>query len=318
MKRFLLTFITFTIALIALGEVVIRVFKLTPDIPHLYVDDTGIQRYIPGQKGYFSKVSQWEVNTYGWLGIAETQKAPIISIIGDSYIENLMNPIICNQGSILKSYFDDYGFFEAGRSGVTFIEALQITKLLDSTIKPSIHLIYVSEEDLYESNAKYRLKDRMQINLASNKIVNGELKAPGIKKVLYNIKAFYYLYLRFPIFVSESNKESTHIPIKKEKVIDYKFVENLLKYSSLNYDAKKIVLVWHPGTSESIAALAQKYGFATIGLNTTGDEKNWAVSSVDAHWSCYGHHEVAKQIKAYLATYMKTSERKTKIALNKE
>ena len=32
--------------------------------------------------------------------------------IGDSYIENIMNPIECNQGSLLKNLIPNYSFFE--------------------------------------------------------------------------------------------------------------------------------------------------------------------------------------------------------------
>jgi len=197
---------------------------------------------------------------------------------------------------------------------------MQITKLLDSTIKPKMHLIYVSADDLYESNAENRFKDRMQLNLVSNTIVNGELKAPGIKKVLYNCKVLYYLYLRFPLFVDEKNKE-THIQtVKTPREIDLKSINSILSYCEKNYDQRRIVLVFHPGTSKEIDRLAREHGFGTIGLDTTGDEKSWAVSSSDGHWSCYGHHEVAKQIKKHLANYISSidnSESKTKMALNK-
>lgn len=132
MKRFLIRLLVFTLVTIALGEIIIRIYKLVPDIPRLYVDEKGIQRYIPDQTGYYTKAkTKWVVNKYGWLGTSDTSSDTLISIIGDSYIENIMNPITCNQGHILKSRFKAYSFFEAGRSGVTFIEAMQISKLLD-------------------------------------------------------------------------------------------------------------------------------------------------------------------------------------------
>jgi hypothetical protein len=318
MQKFIIRLLIFITLITIAGEIIVRVFQLTPDIPHLYVDHTGIQRYVPGQTGYYSKAnSKWEVNNYGWLGIADVKKDAIISIIGDSYIENMMNPISCNQGSILKSYFKDFGFFEAGRSGVTFIEAMQITKLLDSTIKPKMHLIYVADDDFYESDAAYRFKDRMQLNLASNTIVNGELRAPGIKKVLYNCKILYYLYLRFPLFVNKNNKGSHTETVKKIKKVDAKSINSILNFCKKNYNLERMVLVLHPGTPKEIETLVNKAGFKSIILNTTGDEKSWAVSSNDGHWSCYGHHEVAKQIREYLATYIKKNETKMKMALNK-
>jgi len=318
MQKFIIKLFLFTTIITIAGEVIVRIFKLTPDIPHLYVDHTGIQRYIPGQTGYYSKAnSKWEVNHYGWLGIADVENDSIISIIGDSFIENMMNPISCNQGSILKSYFKDFGFFEAGRSGVTFIEAMQITKLLDSTIKPKMHLIYMAEDDFYESDATYRFKDRMQLNLTSNTIVNGELKAPGVKKLLYNCKVLYYLYLRFPLFVNSKNKESHTTAQVKTKEVDVKSINSILDYCRKNYELEKIVLVLHPGTSKTVETMVNNAGFKSITLNTTGDEKSWAVSSSDGHWSCYGHHEVAKQIRAYLTTHIKLNATKLKMALNK-
>ncbi|RYE52322.1 MAG: hypothetical protein EOP48_16745 [Sphingobacteriales bacterium] len=198
MKRFLIRLIVFTFLIGIGGEIIIRFYKLVPDIPKLYVDKTGIQRYIPGQTGYYTKAkTKWVVNKYGWLGTTDTSEDTIITIIGDSYIENIMNPISCNQGNKLKSQFKDYSFFEAGRSGVTFIEAMQISKLLDSTIQPKLHLIYVSTSDFPESSAlNKRYTDRVQIDLNTNTIYNGNLKSPGIKKILYNIKLLYYLYLR--------------------------------------------------------------------------------------------------------------------------
>ncbi|WP_432713702.1 hypothetical protein [Pedobacter sp.] len=317
MKKFLTTFIFFILFILISGEIIVRVFKLTPDIPHMYVDKTGIQRYIPGQSGYFadSKI-QWHVNQYGWLGIADVKSDSTIAIIGDSYIENMMNPISCNQGTILQSYFKDYAFFEAGRSGVTFIEAMEITKLLDSTVKPLTHLIYMTDDDIYESDASHRLYDRMQLNLKTNTIINGEVKAPGFKKILYNMKVMYYLYLRFPLFVNKKNKEASQGG-KKPKKIDVKLINSILSYSSKHYDLRKIVLVFHPESTVELLTIARNYGFSTMTTHQTGDLKNWTVSSKDSHWSCYGHNEVALQIKAQLTAYIKNNEAKSKIALNR-
>jgi len=122
MKQFITRIIIFIVLLSFISEVFIRIFRLVPDIPALYVDKFGIQRYKQNQSGYYTKSkSKWHVNKFGWLGVSETDKDTIISIIGDSYVENIMNPIECNQGNKLKSFFPNYSFFEAGRSGITFI-----------------------------------------------------------------------------------------------------------------------------------------------------------------------------------------------------
>lgn|GEM_PF-917593 len=302
----------FTLFITIAGEIIVRVYKLVPDIPKLYVDKTGIQRYTPGQEGYYTKAtSKWKVNKYGWIGTAETKGDTIISIIGDSYIENMMNPISCNQGNILKKYFKNYSFFEAGRSGVTAIEAMQITRLLDSTIHPTFNLIYVAPEDFEESISNiYRYTDRVQIDLSTNTILNSQLKSPFAKKILYSSKILYYLYLRFSSAILNHNnhKELSEKKYVKPiaKTFNTAYYEKLVNYFQKNYNVKKIILVFHPGTDVRLINFIEKYGFITISLGSIKDKENWALNENDGHWSCFGHEEVAKRIKMLLPGTLKT------------
>lgn len=316
MKRFLIRLLVFTFVTIALGEIIIRIYKLVPDIPRLYVDETGIQRYIPGQTGYYTKAkTKWVVNKYGWLGTSDTSSDTLISIIGDSYIENIMNPIACNQGNILKSKFKTYSFFEAGRSGVTFIEAMQISKYLDATIQPKLHLIYLNNNDFPESSSRNkRHTDRMQIDLNTNTILNGNLKSPGLKRILYSIKVLYYLYLRFSLLVEENNKadakgdqeKSIQLKsIKAKPAFDGTEVNQLFAYCAKNYDMEKVVFVFHPGTEQRIINLANQYGFKNIVLTMEKGDSSWALNTSDGHWSCYGHTQAAKQISRKLPACLK-------------
>lgn len=300
MKRFIIQIIVFTIFLCLIGEVVIRVFKLVPDIPERMVDDYGVQRYKPGQSGYYTKAkTKWNVNEYGWLGTADVSKDTILSVIGDSYIENMMNPLECNQGSILNSLLPDYSFFEAGRSGVTFIEAMEISKILDDEIKPAYHLLYLNEFDFYESLTNFDVyTDRMQLDLKSNALVKSELKSPKLKKILYTFKLMYYMYLRFPILVDDQNKASEH-QSSSENPYNQEAFQNMFSYCEKNYDLKKIVFVFHPNTDERLISLAKSFNIKTVVLNSDDDEE-WGLGEHDGHWSCYGHNQVGKQIKEQL------------------
>lgn len=298
MKKFIMQLIIFSFFLFLTGEVIIRVFNLVSDIPERYADEYGVQRYKPGQSGRFKDVkSKWHVNDYGWVGTSKIENDTVISIIGDSYIENLMNPMECNQGSILKSYYPNYSFFEAGRSGVTFIEAMEITKILDKEVKPTYHLLYLNEFDFYESIENLRsYDDRLQVNLETNTIKKGQLKSPGLKKILYSCKLLYYMYLRFPIFVEAQNKAVSQDAPIDNITFDKLTFQKLFSYCSKNYDLSKIIFIFHPNTDENIISLAREYGIKTIVLNSKGD-KDWGLGEHDGHWSCYGQKQVSKQIK---------------------
>ena len=75
-------------------ECSIRIFKLTNDIPQREIDENGLQTYVVNQTGYFNN-NLWKVNEYGFIGLKDVNNENQILIIGDSMIENIMNPINC-------------------------------------------------------------------------------------------------------------------------------------------------------------------------------------------------------------------------------
>lgn len=311
MRKFITQIALFVVLACAASEIIIRAFKLTSDIPQRTIDSkTGIQLLKPGQSGYYKKAKEkWTVNKYGWLGIANTNKKPLFSIIGDSYIENIMNPISCNQGYILQKEFEDYSFFEAGRSGVTFIEGMEISKYLDSLIQPTFHLIYVGNGDFNESIlSKGRYTDRMQIDLEKRLIIKSKMKSPIAKRILYSSKFLYYMYLRFPVLVEKQNMGEINENAFNKSKLDTLALSKLFEYCSEEYDLNKIILIFHPMTADLIRDLANYYGFKSLLLNETSEK--WALGLNDGHWSCYGHNEAAKQIIPMINNLVNEQNRK--------
>lgn len=278
-----------------IGEVIVRSCRLVPDIPARFIDDYGIQRYKPRQSGFYSKIP-WRVNDYGWIGTSDLEKDTIISIIGDSYIENMMNPLDCNQGFLLKLHIPDCSFFEAGRSGMTFIEAMEVSKILDVEVSPKLHLLYLNEADFYESIADIkRYPDRFQLSIDKQLLLKGTLKSPGLKKILYNLKLLYYLYLKYPIFIQQQNKGLISHNTNKD-LFDESVMVGLFDYCSNNYDVDKLVFVLHPHVDSRIIKLIQDFRIRTIVLEEEGGS-SWRLGSYDDHWSCYGHKKVSEQVK---------------------
>ncbi|WP_299520398.1 hypothetical protein [Winogradskyella sp.] len=306
MKKFFKNIILFLIILLIVGELVVRLTHAVSDIPQRTIDEYGIQKYKPNQKGYWKGGEHtWLINDYGWPGIAPNSLDSLISIIGDSYIENFMNPNECHQSEYLRKMLPDYNFMEFGRSGVSFIEALEISKQMD-TLNPKHHLIYVNDDDFYESicEAK-RMTDVTQLSLKDNKIKYGEMKGSSSKKVLYNWKLLYYFYNRFPIDYIKNNltpkKVSPEEPSPNDNVpsnhIDA--ITKLMIYVTDNYNINDKTLVFHPNSNSSIITIAKNAGFNTILLDSSMD-KTWTFD-YDSHWTCYGHNKAAEQISQQLS-----------------
>ena len=302
MKKFIENIIFFLILGLLIGEIIARLFALSSDIPNRMIDKTGIQKYIPNQKGTWKGGSHnWYINEKGWPGHLPKSFDNLVTIIGDSYIENFMNPDECHQSNFLKNSLPKYNYLEASRSGVSFIEAMEISKQLD-TLNPKVQLIYVHDTDFFESIVQInKHNDITQLDLHDNKIIYGEMKAPRIKKILYNWKFIYYLYTRFPIDLGKGSeihetKEPSEIASKKEN--DFIPLKKLLEYIAVSYKIENKVLVFRPGSDIELINLSRKLGFKILYLKT-GEDDNWSFE-YDSHWTCYGHEKAALQVAEFL------------------
>ncbi len=296
MKKFFKNIILLFLASIIIGEIVVRLTHAVSDIPQRRIDEFGIQKYIPNQVGYWKGGEhKWNVNKLGWPGELPENYDKLFVIIGDSYIENFMNPNECHQSVFLKNHMKGYNFLEAGRSGVSLIEAMEIAKQFEA-LNPMQNLIYVYDNDFYESIVEIKpLEDITQLSLKSKSLVYGKMKSPFFKKVLYNWKLLYYFYNRFPM---NSIKKSKKKVINKSNNSNKSLVENkvfkLIDYIVDNYSIKDKVLVFHPNSNEELIKKCKTSGFKVIVLDSSLDS-TWSFDH-DSHWTCYGHKQAAMQV----------------------
>lgn len=298
MNRFIKYLVLFSLAGVVIGEVIVRTLHLTNDVPLRTIGRDNIQKYVPIQQGYWNRGShQWQINKMGWAGRLPENYSNLITIIGDSYIENFMNPDDCHQGVLLKELMPEYNFMEAGRSGVSFIEAMEIAKSLDS-LNPGFHLLYMNTSDFKESIKNVRpMNDIAQLDLRSGTIVPGEMKFAFAKRVLYTCKFAYYLYNRF---------SQPHAALPPKNNSDFGKIEpeikQLFEFVGTNYEIKNKVIVFHPGSDARIIRYAMSVGFKTIELNSSND-KSWTFA-YDPHWNCYGNERVAAQVSKKLTSVL--------------
>ncbi|WP_461587182.1 hypothetical protein [Winogradskyella sp.] len=297
MKKFTKNIILFFLLMLVTGELTVRFTHAVSDIPQRTIDEFGIQKYKPNQRGFWKGGDHtWVVNEFGWPGILPKSYDNLVMVIGDSFIENFMNSNECHQSEYLKNMLPEYNFMETGRSGISLIEAMEISKQLD-TLKPKQHLIYVNDHDFYESIVEVKpMADITQLSLKDSKIVYGEMKAPELKKVLYNWKLLYYFYNRFPISGSANEElEATQKETETIQKTQYtKEIIKLLNYIKSNYKLTDKTLVFHPNSNKTIISLSEEAGFKTILLDSKND-KTWTFD-YDSHWTCYGHERAAEQI----------------------
>lgn len=276
------------------GEIIARTNHLSGEVPQRTVDANGIQKYIPNQQGYWdSENVQWQINKLGWSGKLPGNYNNLISVIGDSYIANLMNPVECHQNIYLKKQLPEYNFVEAARPGVTFIEAIEISQSL-TYINPKYHIIYVREHDFIESIREIKQhSDRTQISIKNDRIFTGKIKNAYAKKILYNWKLAFYFFNRLATPPAAENSASKEALQSKKHLKHLDKVEKLLEITGTKYDVSNIILVLHPDSNQVIVNKAEEVGFKTIELKR--EPRTWSFPH-DKHWTCYGHKRVASQV----------------------
>ncbi|WP_394749415.1 hypothetical protein [Spongiimicrobium salis] len=300
MKNFIKNCIAFVLVGLVLAEIIARLFFLTSDIPRRTIDDAGIQKYFPNQDGHWvGGTHKWQINEMGWPGPMPKSMDNLVTLIGDSFIENFMNPEECHQASFLQKKLPKHNYLEVSRSGVSFIEAMEIAKQMDS-LRPQYQIIYAYDSDFDESIKQIRPSSQItQIDLENQKVIHGKLKSPGIKNILYNWKFAFYLYSNFKR--GAKNKKGQDVPQKTNEADDKNKIDlyrKLLKFVVENYKIEDKILVFRPETNPKIIDLAHNFGFKTLSLQVKKGE-NWTFDH-DKHWSCFGHEKAADQIMEFL------------------
>tara|TARA_B100001059_G_C17690923_1_gene504889 strand:+ start:104 stop:1006 length:903 start_codon:yes stop_codon:yes gene_type:complete len=292
MKKFLIIIPVFLSVNFILFELTVRIFNLTNDVPQRNLIDGQYQLYKNNQEGVY-KNARWKVNAFGFLGLSDINNGENqVLLIGDSFLENMMNNIECNIGSQMKLIDGNLKVFEIARSGMTLIEYFEFYKKFKQKIKPAKTIFLVNSNDIYESISNFnRFPDRIQIDLNENKINRVDLKYPTLKKVLYNLKGLYYLYSsRFLNFNFPKLIQTKKIITKKAP--NKELIEKLFIYLRDNYSPENISFICYnmKDIEVNLFRMLSNNIYQIEGF----DEKE--IRKDDRHWNCLGNQKVAELI----------------------
>mgnify|MGYP000739826712 FL=1 len=205
-----------------------------------------------------------------------------------------MNPFECRQSNLFKKA--GYDVFEIGRSGITFIESLEFYSKYKSKVNPKISIFIIDNSDFEESIQEInKLNDRVQISLKTSKLSLGKIKAKYLKKILYNYKTLYYLYLKY-LKSQKSNITSQSKEVNQSNEEISLFINKLIRISNQNYDLKDCLFVFRG--ENDFKELFNQLNLNFIELNLKGVE--YMYSENDSHWNCKGHKIASEKILEYI------------------
>lgn len=283
---------------VLLGETVVRLFNMTIDVPRMYMGSDHLIKFEPNQTGnYVNGEHQWVINKYGNFGYEPPALKSLVTVIGDSFISNMMNPPECHQANFLAQLNPDYNFYPTSRDGASFIEYMEMKRSLQH-LKRVTNLLYVHHSDFLESIADLQRKPlTVQVALEKDSVIYARLSSNPLKNALRNFKLGYYMYRNFLIRANTSSI-STNNSYKDKKSINYNAISALLDYVKTHYRIDDIILVFSPTTDQKVIELTKRKGFKTLALKAK-DYSTWKLKH-DSHWSCTGHQKAAIQVNNHL------------------
>ncbi len=292
MKKFLKKISIFLVVNLILFELTVRLFDLTNDVPQRNLLEKRYQVYKKNQKGIY-KNAKWEVNDFGFLGLTDVNNGENqVLLIGDSFLENMMNNIDCNVGSQIKLFDKNLKIFEMARSGMTLIEYFEFYKKFNKTINPTKTIFLVNSNDIYESISNInRFPDRIQVDLIENKINNVDLKYPTLKKILYNIKGLYYLYSN-KFFSLNFTKLNSSKKIINNKDPNKELIRKLFVYIRDNYSTENISFLCYNMKDSEV----NSFRMLSKNIYHIREFDKKEIRKDDRHWNCFGSQKVAELI----------------------
>jgi len=307
MKKFFKKLLLFIIFLFLFTEVVSRIFHVSTDAPKTYKNTNGNVNYYANQEGYWGGGKhKWYVNKLGYPGRNSPDNYNnLVLLMGDSYIQNFMNPDSCRQREYLSKLESKYNFMNVSKDGLNLLGEFEYAKPLDS-LSPILKIIYVSNNDFLSNiKNKSRFKGSYQVDLETGKIKYPNYRGSKVKDFIYNFKFIYYLYRKnIDLFTSKKMiddvTDTAEIGRKKDKIFDdeYKEISKLLDFIKETYEWENVLFVFHPNSSMKLIELTKEKGFKVMKI-FKNEKENWKTKN-HGHWNCEAHENIANQVLAYI------------------
>ncbi len=304
MKSFFKSLAVFFLFLFVFTEIAARIFHISTDAPKTYKNDNGNVNYYPNQEGYWDGgAHKWYINALGHPGKNLPESFDNLALlIGDSYIQNFMNPDSCHQSVFLKQLKPELNYVEVAMDGLNLLGYFEYSKPMDS-LNPKLKIIYVNNDDFKNTILDRDIvhSNRYRVNINNSKIVYPEYRGSKLKDLLYNFKFSYYLYRKnLGLFSNLNTKDDLESKDDKYKrgnefsELDYVNASKLLDFIIKNYRTDNVLFVFHPNSDSGLIQLTEEKGFNVMEIYKDPNE-NWKTEN-DGHWNWFAHKKIATQI----------------------
>ncbi|WP_179343940.1 hypothetical protein [Winogradskyella ursingii] len=317
MKKFILKTVLYIVLILLIVEVIVRLFHLYTEDPPRFIDEYGVEKRVPGHKGYAvtgnrnQNYSRFSINEAGYNSHREflpTADKFEVAIIGDSFIQGFHQDFDDSIGKKTEALLPNTEVYEYGYDGSDFASHLYLIQaykedfdLIDEIIiyfNYDVHLERGEYEPNYDrikmlKSTPFKIRDNIKILAYGSKIgVLEPLKRMITGKAFEETKPKGYQ-------TNEIEKEDD----EAQKQIDLQRLANFKRAINLyGFDKNKTALMLDSRkTSKMLLNYLGESGITYIDYaNDFKQSKKSTTLIYDWHWNNHGRSVIAKTIADYI------------------
>lgn len=135
MKKLIIKIVIYSLMILISLEIIVRVFHLSKDDPSRFVDEYGVEKWIPNQEGYSvtgnrnQNFSKFHINKSGFNSYREftpSKDKTEIALVGDSYIQGFHQNYNNSIGKKIENRLENVEVYEYGYAGYDLADQLHL------------------------------------------------------------------------------------------------------------------------------------------------------------------------------------------------
>lgn len=311
MKKLFFRILFYGFCIVITLEVLVRVLHLTKDYPTRFIDERGVERWVPNQEGYSvtgnrrQNFSKFNINSSGYNSYRdfEPSKDKIeLALVGDSFIEGFHQDYYNSIGKKIEEKLTGVEVYEIGYAGYDFADQLHLIHQYQSFFDLINHVVIgiKFEDDLLRSEYGV-LKERMKLESPMYRA----MRNAKLLVYLQNIGAFSAarkmtkkVFSLFHNNTSIKEKENLNVTQKRYS----KYIENFQSLvETYGYDKSRFVLFLDTeNTPKVFLDFLHKNAYIYIDFGKKINQSKIPTTLIyDQHWNNYGRNIVSNLISEY-------------------
>lgn len=315
MKKFILKIVSYIFLILVALEIIVRIFHLYTEDPPRYIDEYGVEKRIPGHKGYAvtgnrnQNFSEFNINSSGFNSFREftpTIDKFEIAIIGDSFIEGFHQNYYNSTGKKVEDKLQNVEVYEYGYAGYDLANQMHLInsykKEFEKIDEIIIYLNY--ENDLQRgtyapnrerismlSSTVFKIRDNIKLLAYGSKI--GILEP--IKKIITGKSP--------PTSFNTYESNATYENLEERKKKDFTYLNNFKKLvDTYGFDkTKTTILLNSKKTSPVFLNYCNNNNIQIIDFFKAFEKSKTPTTLIyDRHWNTNGRSLIANEIVSYM------------------